>query len=81
MMRVKIDELGVCVEKGVPNSYQEMGIAFNFFLSNFLWPLIFLIKHVIINPFHTTGLFQQPLKTSENQFSEGIERGQLHEMG
>ena len=39
----------------------------------------------LINTFHTTGLFQYPLKASENQrFSDvlgGIERDQWHEMG
>ena len=39
----------------------------------------------LINTFHTTGLFQYPLKASENQrFSDvlgDIERDQWHEMG
>ena len=39
-----------------------------------------------INPFHATGLFLYPLKTSEKQkfllmFSGGIERVQLHDRG
>ena len=38
-----------------------------------------------LNPFHATGLFRYPLKTSEYKgflmFSEGIERDQWHEMG
>ena len=42
-------------------------------------------KIYVINPFHTTGLFHSPLKTSENQmFSDafrGVDRDQWHEMG
>ena len=44
-----------------------------------------VIKCLSINPFHVTGLFWYPLKTSENQrFSDvlrGIKRDQWHEMG
>ena len=39
----------------------------------------------VLNPFHATGLFRYPLKTSENLwFSDifrSVERDQWHEMG
>ena len=35
----------------------------------------------VVNPFHATGLFQDPLKTSENQiFLGGIERDRWNEV-
>ena len=46
--------------------------------------LVNFFKTFIINPFHATGLFLYPLKTSENvkflMFSGGIERDQWHKM-
>ena len=35
----------------------------------------------VFNPFHATGLFLYPRKTSENMFPEGIKREQWHEEG
>ena len=58
------------------------------------WPSVKMLLSVIIlvmliiglNPFHATGLFRYPLKTSENLwfsdvFTGGIERDQWYEVG
>ena len=47
-----------------------------------LYDRLKIIIRFFINPFHATGPFRYPLKTSEHlMFSGGIERGQWHEMG
>ena len=40
-----------------------------------LWLEFFVRIYTVINPFHATGLFRYPLKTSENQSFSDVFRG------
>ena len=50
-----------------------------------LFTFYYFTFYYVVNPFHTTGLFIYPLKTSEYlwffMFLGGIEKDQWHHMG